>query len=107
MWLTNRHPWVVDSEVAWAHDADIELLSCTQVSAFAFVRSVTSVPVARRPSEVRYGATVVSSRATPALFVTQLSAAVISVREKRRVTYGPGAASAAWLDPGAALLAGA
>src|SRR6266516_2069928 len=51
---------------------------------------VTIVPVPRIPSEARYGATVVSSRATLVLLKTQLSAAVSSVRENNNVTNGPG-----------------
>src|SRR5690242_5342759 len=55
----------------------------------AAVRLVTIVPVPRIPSEARYGATVVSSRATLVLLATQLSAAVSSVRENNSVTNGP------------------
>src|SRR3954470_18492349 len=41
------------------------------------------------PSEDRYGATVVSRRATPWSFAAQFTAAVISVRENSNVTKGP------------------
>src|SRR5947207_4738015 len=51
---------------------------------------VTIVPVPRIPSEARYGATAVSSRAMLVLWATQLSAAVSSVRENNSVTNGPG-----------------
>ena len=53
---------------------------------------VSSVPVADIPSDWRYGATVVSICAIPLFSGVQLSAAVISVREKSIVTYGPGIA---------------
>src|SRR5215813_14573425 len=56
----------------------------------ASVLAVTSVPVPAMPSDLRYGATVVSSRAMLSSSSMQLSAADISVRENSRVTNGPG-----------------
>jgi hypothetical protein len=61
----------------------------------AWIVPVCKVPEAVNPLLARYGATSVSSRAMFVLLGTQLIAAVISVRENKKVKNGPGAGYAA------------
>ncbi len=89
MWLTNDHPYVEAKVVACAQEAVRELLSWVQLIALGFVFAVVRVPVATMPRDCRSRAIVVSSLAMPTLLGTQLSAAVISVRENNSVTNGP------------------